>query len=546
MVGQHRLKKVAADSWHQPAVFEIYQTNSDAGETAHSSNSLSARETNTNGSQVNPTVSGTTISELNDDCLIEIFNNLSIVDLCAVGATCIRFNQITQAVFARDHRSIDFGQAKQEKHKSSKLICDRLTLHETRNLLLHFGHVINQIHVDSSAFKTKNLHRIFDLIVRHCPNLNVLSINDVYLKNSTIMRCRTLFNGLSELKTRECHMRNGHKQIFKNCGNLSKLEVKSEYSMDGSSLRMSFENLRSASLISICCITADDLYRFIELNTKLKNLVIINCAYIYDEIFEKIGVLLPELESLSISIDDFTNLAQNLNHLLSLNSLKELKLNCSLYSIATFVHKLAEKGVIEVLHISGGVLDEHLVDALCACKSLKSLKLGSMPSMHDRFLKKLAENLPNLTEFHLTECQTMTVDGIVKFVDKAAKLKTLNIVNSTIAINEYLYMSLVEILRSRNHTLTLNYSRCMALLPAETRNQFKNYVTVAQLSTLLSDEDEYFYRGSDDDDDDDDYDFYDYDSDVFLFDSDEDNYNDFDDFHEYEDYAYYAEEFFLN
>lgn len=44
------------------------------------------------------------ITDLNDDCLIEIFSmkSLSLMDVCSLGETCKRFQQISQCVFPKN------------------------------------------------------------------------------------------------------------------------------------------------------------------------------------------------------------------------------------------------------------------------------------------------------------------------------------------------------------------------------------------------------------------------------------------------------------
>lgn len=46
----------------------------------------------------------TTILTLNDDCFLEIFQYLDLIDLCAVADTCRRFRQNAKACFAYSKR----------------------------------------------------------------------------------------------------------------------------------------------------------------------------------------------------------------------------------------------------------------------------------------------------------------------------------------------------------------------------------------------------------------------------------------------------------
>lgn len=250
------------------------------------------------------------------------------------------------------------------------------------------------------------------------------------------------------------------------------------------------------------------LYTFFKLNRQLKSVKIVHCGgCIFDEIFPRIATNLPELESLIIEIDYFQNFNENILSLLRLENLRELQLNCSMYSIASFVESLAAKGKIELLHLSDGLLNDSLIDAIAKCKKLTSLKLCSMPSVHNRFLAELAENLPELHDFHISKCQTLNATGVVQFANLAAKLKTLHISNSSVDIDNTFFQSLVTVYQERGTRLTISLNKMSVKVSPEMQNENKQFVEIVRsneyfLYDVFGDELSEIDDSDDDDDDD--------------------------------------------
>lgn len=241
------------------------------------------------------------------------------------------------------------------------------------------------------------------------------------------------------------------------------------------------------------------------MNRQLKSVKIIHCGgCIFDEIFPRIASNLPGLESLTIEVDYFQNFCKNIMELLRLENLRELQLNCSMYSIASFIEALAAKGKIEVLHLSDGLLNDSLIDAIAKCKKITSLKLCSMPSVHNRFLAELAKNLPELNDFHISKCQTLNSTGLVQFATLASKLKTLHINNSSVEIDDKFFQSLAEVYKKRGTRLTVSLGKMTVKISAEIFKECKPYVTLIKSNEFsLYDVfgDDFSEIDSDDDDD---------------------------------------------
>lgn len=164
-------------------------------------------------------------------------------------------------------------------------------------------------------------------------------------------------------------------------------------------------------------------------------------------------------------------------------------------------------GKIQLLHITDGLLNDSLIDAIVKCEKLTSLKLCSMPSVHNRFLAELATKLPELNDFHISKCQTLNATGVVQFANLARQLKTLHISNSSVEIDDTFVQSLITIYKERRSRLTLSLNKMPAKVSPKILEENRRYVEIVRPS------DNYLYDvfgdglsdiDSDDDNDDDD------------------------------------------
>lgn len=510
-------KVTAADSWHQPnSEEELKQIEAQSSwgkgwsESAKSDEKCSAAADEAKAGcskDVAPieTVESapeTNLLGLNDDCLVEIFGYLNVIELCAVNQIPGRIHRIAQQVYRMHHTTLDLS------HVSSTVNYYELTLHKARNVFQCFGASIVKLKVAALAFKVENRSRVVDLIVRYCPNLKSIEFIDFQFRHGRILHVQNFLGNLHELTLTRCNLHGCLRNLFRNCVQLKSLAIQTDTNLNGACLECEFPQLESATLTMRDDITLQNLHTFLRMNPQLKSLELVHCD---DETFATIATALPQLERLSVEVTYFYDFVENLKSLLQLNHLKELKLNCSLYPISSFVDALAAKDTIEVLHISDGVLNDHLIEALSKCKRLQSLKLCSMPNVHDKFLIGLATNLPNLNEFYIRRCQAMTNRGVLAFVEIAKQLNSLSISNSTVQVDDAFFMELVRIYSRRSQKLTLNLLQMNNQLTPPLVAEHKHTVRIERINDFSafdddcsnSDINDYCYDFDYDDDDDD-------------------------------------------
>lgn len=491
LVGGYRVKVSVADSWHQPNSTEDNNTQNDSSIDSDSSETMESRTVQ--------------MLDLNDDCLIDVFSYLNFNDLVSVNQTCIRFQPLSEHVFRKKHTAINLTDTPIDDY--SNVDESSFTLLQIRNLFVSFGPQIQKLKVASNSFKQENRYRVLDLLIRSCTSLRVLCLTGFYIKESLYKINTTFFSHLEDLSLTLCEVCDSIKRVFSQCHELRKLTIQSDSNLTGSCIAISFPRLESMKLVMNSDIETRHLNTFIKLNLQLTSLKIIHCRNcIFDDIFPKIATFLPNLEVLNIEIEFFHDFNHNIMHLLQLNHLRELQLNCSRYSVSAFVEALAAKQQIEVLHLSDGLLNDNLIDAITKCKKLTSLKLCSMPNVHNRFLSELARNLPLLNDFHVSKCQLLTSSGVIQFVGFAERLQTLNIANSSVEIDDKFFLSLEQIYKTRGRRLTLNLNKVHNKISSHLQmGEHKRFIQITRPNPF----DQFFYdifsdESSDLDEDDDD------------------------------------------
>jgi len=131
-----------------------------------------------------------------DDCLREIFNNLTVPELAAIASTCTRFRTIAREVFASLHKS--------KRLKISVIDIREYGYHDEGRvaaaILRHFGDLLTNVEVyfvnrvsNVISYNT----RVFQLMTKYCTGklemLNLLcSMIFNRTKSSTPHRCSAM------------------------------------------------------------------------------------------------------------------------------------------------------------------------------------------------------------------------------------------------------------------------------------------------------------------------------------------------------------------
>lgn len=316
-----------ANTWHQP-----YED---------ASNQIAINAGKCNGTP-------SSIFNLNEDCLRQIFTFCDIESVINLSQTCKTFNGLLSA----ENGSTTFRQFTTlrliidviEKDRYGKL----MTLGKARKLLRHVGPFITKIII--KKLDEANVHRYFEKIKQYVgEKVCEMEIYDIRLTESLIAMLQTIFQRLNVLKIRIFH--NGCEIDFQSlCPNLKKLKIAGIMNIERSCKH--WPNLQNVSLLSDI-ISADTFCTFISLNPHLKGVKFfhqnfqqiqsvagnlsnvekleINCKYTPITSFQLSQLCqLPRLTALTLwNLTGYATIVEIFLVLIKFNGLRVLKLHIS-------------------------------------------------------------------------------------------------------------------------------------------------------------------------------------------------------------------------
>lgn len=223
--------------------------------------------------------SGTTIFEVNDDCLAGIFVFLNIRDLLSVRAAASRFNASTEIAYIRQHRS---GTRVSNRN-------DWLEL--SLNILKQFGQSIKKLYV---FFKMDKFELLMQTIVEHCGD----TLTELVLwhkKEKWVFGMHRTSVRITKRQMRE---------LSKKFPKLLSLEIEYDdwpgcpYSDD---IIQAIPTLKSFSINGLI-FSEEDVYSFTALNGQLECLEIwVGHGFVTKNFFDKLDASLPKLKSFELN-----------------------------------------------------------------------------------------------------------------------------------------------------------------------------------------------------------------------------------------------------
>lgn len=323
-----------------------------------------------------------TFTSLSDDCLLEIFSNLSAIDLSAIKKCCRRFSDVADYVARRIYRNEVF------KYYTS---ADHGTSHSGCVAALHnFGAYIHQIRIEMDCF-CQNYDRAhyasFGFGRYNCSGHQMLT----GLKHCTNLKSLTL--------------------VRMQLHNISTREV--------SKSLQSLENLHTLQLIE-CAGIESNIARLIKSCKSLKNLSLHSedvyswTAAVTDNISKCISTV-KTIERISFRSNDLqSTFVENMKELRNLAELKKLELDCggnSEFNLAPAIHALATTDSLEELVLEDLVPDDAIGRALDRFTHLKSCVMMSDAEIDDNVMASM-ENFERslLWKQHTCEIFKKTVE----------------------------------------------------------------------------------------------------------------------------------------
>lgn len=287
---------------------------------------------------------GTTLININDDCLRYIFQYLEIIDVANVALTCERLAFFAnEAIFPKMAKQIQIAVVKDLPQPVLEL--------SMRNLVqpfLSFGNHVKSLSllgsIHDGRIRQKCL-RIFKNFIKLCPNLEELRIEDMQFKKNDYKSLKGIKSNIKQFEIIHCDaITDEWTDLMRYLPNLEKFTLSGSNENTGDFFKH-FKNLSSLSIESYSVMNLQTIFEFT--GHCLQHLTLYFPAFEIDD-FRSIGQLiltkLPKLERLEVL--DFLK-----DNLTDLPHLKSLQLYCHVDSLNPILRNLSKYGIIEDLSI---------------------------------------------------------------------------------------------------------------------------------------------------------------------------------------------------
>lgn len=349
---------------------------------------------NFNNKNITELQSLTTLESLNDDCLAQICQYLSLFGVAKLASTCTRLHEFANTfVFPKAVKKVEIKFTYETDSSDDSFSIFTTEMDYLVKPFEGFGYSIEQLTFNGSMedcddflqpIETDNLSSIAKLLDL-CPNLHSLCFQQVRFTSDNIYLLSHVTPDLKELKFVRCaSTTDDWSKALKRFPTLEHITLTG--SEDNETTAVFFENTRNLSSLAISYDNlkdAQDLETlFYQNRSSLQKLEITN--YYQTTQYQSIRTLIVELPKLEyLSIDD--RLSQELiDSLDDLPQLKSLKIWCGGMSVNSLLRKLSDLGTIEDLDIKDVVYDMEIDVRPLIFNQLKSIRLtGANFSVND-------------------------------------------------------------------------------------------------------------------------------------------------------------------
>lgn len=399
------------------------------------------------------------ILRLNDDCFYEIYKLIPIIDWCSLRETCTRFRTISDFCF--DRQNTIFQLKAKNVYGSSQ---GQLTLNDAKRLIRNFGQFVTKLSINLHNFRLhEDAARLLPLLDRYCHTLRDLKFVRLVVPPATIHQCDRLFSNLHRLAMK-CMDKKTLSCCLVHCVSLKELEIFYMYKIEGNIPTYRIESLESFTMKKCQGFTLDIVKEFLNNNQQLKRVTLLDNKFEKpDRFMEDVPIALPNLEELSLR-QNFI-LQPEVLFVAGIPTLKKLEMDFTLVSRASvdinrLLTDIAAHNSVEEFHLAEIELSDALIGSLCTLKTLKILKLTAVLSLDEEMCKKLACELPELSEIHFMQCELTTFHAVKEFVVHSTNLTRIvfipmNYACPSSSLTEKMFLSLVDARRRIPNKKTL-------------------------------------------------------------------------------------------
>lgn len=397
-----------------------------------------------------PPIDATTILDLNDDCLFEVYTYLNLLELASVADVCSRLRSSAQMYFGRSKLKnfifpgdIQHILPQHEQFNGIQLIL------KVSHVLRNFGaFIVNFSETDNSSLyyrwdaelQSRCRSKIVELVAKYCvESLIGLSLSNFALKNEDQIRMRPVFGRLQKIELYYCHCTAQFLEMLPKWGPQIQEMVFEGIDVRFSGLRQRFPKLTKISLLSVN-FHHDDIKEFLKNNPQLKEFHFTYRTGPDTRIFQYIGQYATEIETLQICLNPRFEAIQpfplndihfdQLRHLKSITLFARNLKGKSNHLVPAICDIGAAQIPLKMLFLASGKLSElyanRFVDGISKVKTLETLdlELGGLNGQH---IIRICTHLSHLSKLGLRITEELTAQNILDIVRIAGNLRWLDV-----------------------------------------------------------------------------------------------------------------------
>lgn len=452
------------------------------------------------------------ISDVNDHCMLKIFDYLSSIDMCAVKDTCHRFRGLAEKHMQIRYRSNELVLSDRTRTVGSNIYKQMKVFYKFCGILKHLD-----ISVLDITWHQENDVNVFSTIRKCSPKLDSLTLTGT---NFDLARNRLnkIFPHLRKIKLEyfdavefEYDIRREDiiKEMYKACTNVEEIYFGARVSSmgcryQGIFLQQKFKKLRSLELYEVRDFDLNNLIIFLKLNPNLQRITLKQCVRLKEISYINFVKNAPNIEGISVSFNtlDHTEnentVLRGANELYKLDKLKYLAFDTCGTRITDFITSMAQRDSLVYLSLTRvkAKLNEGLAESFRNMKNLKVFRLYICfyhlnTSEFKDFYKILSKNLVNLVELHLSKSRIM-FQQIADIIDNSNNLKRLYLppMHFYEELNEENYLVLAAKRYKKNATSQLtilldsdSYATVISLIPSNVLRANSHLVKLSQFDS---------------------------------------------------------------
>lgn len=400
--------------------------------------------------------SETTILNVNDDCMREVIQYLDANDLAVVADVCIRFRQ---------------NAVKIAHLKPKVLYLNDYTSVVDYSRFRNFGTTIKSVDVNCYG-RANHQKRLIQSLSRYCIGESIeLVLRSYEINEEMAFITRPLLERVTKLEFDTCRF---SMMLQRNLPLWSPELRELKYTYDASNFSFDqgqlFPKLESISF-ERTNMEKSHIELFLEKNPQLKEIRVIFCKQLDDDIFQWIAKYVPEIERITFDANYPTH-RMNIKFCGLLRELKSLSMRMDAIADKSYVqlvvHEIAAANIpLESLQLVGLDLrneTQRFVEGISKLTKLKILRLQRVKNMTASQLIEMCKSLEELSEIKLSaEYFILTKNELLELVLNGEELHKFDCSTTLIVLlyaYPYIYndeiLELAEILEQRSEKTKFN------------------------------------------------------------------------------------------